>query len=479
MVDEPLSVNVTDGVAKYTHRMARKVNPGRERGHIRKRGNSYQVLVFAGYDPMTHKELLLSESTTDEREAKTILWRLRAQVEEWLTGQGARHGVYPFCGWCTDQTTPLPAPEKQSYNGIGTMFYGAATPCSWCGSVVKWLFFCVLWIPVWPMGRFRIIAGSRSLGSHGGCVGRRFPGRYDLLGKKTAALLTQEEAEAAKSRPKPPPSLLADHPELRGDRYWEAEDYWESGFVNRALPVYEEVLAAHEAVLPADDTATLQLRQRVAEAYLAVGRPAAALVLLTETSAHLARVLGPHHPDTRRARGDLLNARLQFGPSRDAEADAILTALAEVERTVGPDHPKALRMACTWASFQLSSHVVRAFDVLEETLDRAEQAFGTDHPETDHVRQEVIKACDFAEDRGKPAEVRAAVRARERVHGPDARETLASMRGLAQLYACSLMPGRRREAVELLQDTLERCERALGPDNPLTADVRRQLEELS
>ncbi|MFI9588486.1 tetratricopeptide repeat protein [Streptomyces sp. NPDC052236] len=48
---------------------------------------------------------------------------------------------------------------------------------------------------------------------------------------------------------------------------------------------------------------------------------------------------------------------------------------------------------------------------------------------------------------------------------------------LAQLYASSRR--RRGEAVELLRDTLERCERALGPDDPLTADVRRQLEELS
>lgn len=37
--------------------MAKKVSIGRERGHIRRRGNSYQVIVFAGYDPLTGKEL--------------------------------------------------------------------------------------------------------------------------------------------------------------------------------------------------------------------------------------------------------------------------------------------------------------------------------------------------------------------------------------------------------------------------------------
>jgi tetratricopeptide (TPR) repeat protein len=400
------------------------------------------------------------------------------------TSQGARQGVHPFCGPCTDETIAWLAPDTETVNGIGTLFYGAADPCSRCGSVVKRLYFCVLWIPVWPMGRFRIITLSSSLtGSRARYVGRRFPVSADNpygLDRKTAALVAQAEAEAeeaAKSWPEPPPSQLADHPELRGGRYQRAEVYWESGFTDRALPVYEEVLAAHEAVLPADDTATLQLRQRVAEAYLAVGRPVAALALLTQTSAHLGRVLGPHHPDTRRAIDDMTNARSQLGLSR-VEAKALEAELAEVERTVGPDHPKALRTACALGMAQLiGSRVVRALDVLKETLDRSERALGADHPDTGHVRRELIAACDFAEHRGKPDEVRAAALARERAHGADAPETLAAMRGLAQLYASSRR--RRGEAVELLRDTLKRCERALGPDDPLTADVRRQLEELS
>jgi integrase len=49
---------------------------------IRKRGRSFQVIVFAGYDPLTGRELRLRESTTDETEAKRILRRLTAQVDE-------------------------------------------------------------------------------------------------------------------------------------------------------------------------------------------------------------------------------------------------------------------------------------------------------------------------------------------------------------------------------------------------------------
>ncbi len=49
---------------------------------MRRRGNSYQVLVYAGTDPLTGKELRLTESTTDEAEAYRVLRRLSAQVDE-------------------------------------------------------------------------------------------------------------------------------------------------------------------------------------------------------------------------------------------------------------------------------------------------------------------------------------------------------------------------------------------------------------
>ena len=109
------------------------------------------------------------------------------------TSQDARQGVHPFCGSCTDETIAWHAPDTETVFGIGTMFYGAADPCPRCGAVVKRLYFCVLAIPVWPMGRFRIITLSSSLtGSR--YVGRRFPAGTDNpygLGKKDAALVAR------------------------------------------------------------------------------------------------------------------------------------------------------------------------------------------------------------------------------------------------------------------------------------------------
>ena len=71
-------ITVTAGVTGYTAGMAKSVGTGRERGHIRKRGNSYQVLLYAGVDPLTGRELRMVESTTDRAEATRILNRMRA-----------------------------------------------------------------------------------------------------------------------------------------------------------------------------------------------------------------------------------------------------------------------------------------------------------------------------------------------------------------------------------------------------------------
>lgn len=61
--------------------MAKDSSGRRQRGSIRKRGNSLQVLVYAGLDPLTGQRMYLSESTTDEADAKRILNRFRAEVE--------------------------------------------------------------------------------------------------------------------------------------------------------------------------------------------------------------------------------------------------------------------------------------------------------------------------------------------------------------------------------------------------------------
>ena len=58
--------------------MPRVAASRRQRGAIRQRGRSLQVIVYAGMDPLTGRKLYLRESTTDEAEAQRILRRLTA-----------------------------------------------------------------------------------------------------------------------------------------------------------------------------------------------------------------------------------------------------------------------------------------------------------------------------------------------------------------------------------------------------------------
>jgi integrase len=79
------------------------------RGHIQKRGNSYRVSVWAGVDPLTGKDMRLSESTTDEAEAQRILTRLLSQVDEQRNARTRATLGYTLDAWldvheCEDST---------------------------------------------------------------------------------------------------------------------------------------------------------------------------------------------------------------------------------------------------------------------------------------------------------------------------------------------------------------------------------------
>lgn len=80
------SVNHSDGESLI--RVARQPEKKpRAQESIRRRGNSFQVLVYSGLDPLTGRRLYLSESTTDEAEAKRILNKFRAQVDDQLNAR--------------------------------------------------------------------------------------------------------------------------------------------------------------------------------------------------------------------------------------------------------------------------------------------------------------------------------------------------------------------------------------------------------
>jgi hypothetical protein len=74
---------------------------------------------------------------------------------QWL-GEGPRS----FCKKCQFETIARASGNLSRFNGIGTTFLGSSNACAECRSVVKRVWFTVLFIPVVPMGRYRVIQMS-------------------------------------------------------------------------------------------------------------------------------------------------------------------------------------------------------------------------------------------------------------------------------------------------------------------------------
>lgn len=74
--------------------------------------------------------------------------------------------VHPgFCDACLQATTDVSSGGTFTLNGIGTRLYGSGDRCPVCRSTIQRLFFCVVFIPIIPIAKYRVkyIAPSRFL----------------------------------------------------------------------------------------------------------------------------------------------------------------------------------------------------------------------------------------------------------------------------------------------------------------------------
>jgi hypothetical protein len=71
-----------------------------------------------------------------------------------------------FCQNCVDETTPESPRGTYVINGVGTRIYGNRSKCPNCFSVIKKKWFCIVYIPVIPLGTYRIkpVTVTRYLG---------------------------------------------------------------------------------------------------------------------------------------------------------------------------------------------------------------------------------------------------------------------------------------------------------------------------
>ena len=65
------------------------------------------------------------------------------------------HVAVGFCEDCLAESSDQTPGDVSATNGFGRKFYGAAAPCTKCGSVVRTLWWTAIDIPLMPRGSYR------------------------------------------------------------------------------------------------------------------------------------------------------------------------------------------------------------------------------------------------------------------------------------------------------------------------------------
>jgi hypothetical protein len=65
-----------------------------------------------------------------------------------------------FCEACVDATTPKSPGTTFNFQSFGTRMYFAKHRCPTCHSVVQTKAICALFVPIFPLGRYRVISFS-------------------------------------------------------------------------------------------------------------------------------------------------------------------------------------------------------------------------------------------------------------------------------------------------------------------------------
>lgn len=197
----------------------------------------------------------------------------------------------------------------------------------------------------------------------------------------------------------------------------------------RALDHFKAAAALTEQARDPAEWARVQCA--IANVLTDLGRAREVEVILRTVLAVRERIPGPEHPDTLRARNNLVTALWAQGKAADAETEARLV-LAAMAHVLGREHPDTLRI---WSNLSL-------------TLRAQEKNAAADREDQERIAIE------------------------ERVLGPDHPDTLASRHNLANVLEAR---GEHAAAFTERQEVRDIAERMLGPDHPVTLMSRTNL----
>jgi len=255
-----------------------------------------------------------------------------------------------------------------------------------------------------------------------------------------------------------------------------ADAFLAAGRPDEAIPWFRWVLDTLTGKLGPDHRDVIEARRRLGHAYVAALQLPAAITALERAAPQFERVCGPGHPDTLGAQDELAAAYLAAGRYPDAIA-LYRRTLSERERAQGDRHPQTMTTRHGLADAYLASgRAKEAVAAYKRVVADRERALGPDHLDTLTARNNLAAAYQKT---GKTAAAELACEQAwagfERVLGPRHPATLRSRAALAQLYS---RLGRYGDARVLLRDTVDRLERILPAGDPLISELRRSLADI-
>jgi tetratricopeptide (TPR) repeat protein len=247
----------------------------------------------------------------------------------------------------------------------------------------------------------------------------------------------------------------------------------EAGLYHQVIEYDERIVRLSDSIHGPDHPDTLRARHNLVISYGDAGRVQEALDLAEHVLADRERILGSDHPDTLDARHNLAVSYRDAGRVQEA-LDLAERLVADRERILGPDDLDTLKARHNLASSYRDAGRVRdALGLRERVLADRERTLGPDHPDTLDSRHNLASSYDDA------GRIRDALGLRERVLadcerilGPDHPATLRARHNLTISYRNA---GRVRDALGLRERVLADYERILGPDHPDTLDARNNL----
>ena len=90
--------------------------------------------------------------------SRIVAGAVRASNGVFCSANCQRFDAHPgFCQSCLEATSSNYVGKMSTVNGCGTRFYGSADHCETCNSTIRTRYLTILWIPIIPLGRYRVL----------------------------------------------------------------------------------------------------------------------------------------------------------------------------------------------------------------------------------------------------------------------------------------------------------------------------------